>query len=144
MQTTVANERQHHHKKCPPNFLKFVVLPRCCLSPSRQGKLCLVLDLDHTLLNSATFGEVGPVLHQTLELRATTEAETLPQHERLLFRMDGIKVSQLGSSWQCVQHAHRQHLHAAAELIGGWDAAWVESLPGVLLSHTNHICLRHA
>ena len=40
----------------PPSTL---APPDCPPHPSRQGKLCLVLDLDHTLLNSATFSEVG-------------------------------------------------------------------------------------
>lgn len=59
----------------------------------RRGKLCLVLDLDHTLLNSATFAEVGPTLHDSLKARAASEAATLPEDQRLLFRIDGIKVS---------------------------------------------------
>lgn len=63
------------------------------LHPSRHGKLCLVLDLDHTLLNSATFSEVGPVVHAALEAQAAREAATLPADQRLLFRMDAIKVS---------------------------------------------------
>ncbi|KAI3433318.1 hypothetical protein D9Q98_003136 [Chlorella vulgaris] len=79
-----------------------------------QGKLCLVLDLDHTLLNSATFGEVGPVLHQALELRAATEAETLPQHERLLFRMDGIKM------WTKLRPGVHKFLHRAARTYQLW------------------------
>ena len=77
--------------------------PRCFLPPDRQGKLCLVLDLDHTLLNSATFAEVGPALHEQLEVRAASEAATLPEDKRLLFRMDAIKVrpaSRLGTAVQ--------------------------------------------
>lgn len=62
------------------------------LPPSRQGRLCLVLDLDHTLLNSATFTEVGPVLGELLESRAAAEAANLAPDRRLLFRMDAIKV----------------------------------------------------
>jgi hypothetical protein len=58
----------------------------------RQGMLCLVLDLDHTLLNSATFAEVGTALHEALEARAANEAATLPPEQRLLHRMDNIKV----------------------------------------------------
>jgi RNA polymerase II C-terminal domain phosphatase-like 3/4 len=63
----------------------------CCLL-GRRGKLCLVLDLDHTLLNSATFAEVGPALHEALDARAASEAATLPPDQRLLFRLDAIKV----------------------------------------------------
>jgi hypothetical protein len=58
----------------------------------------LVLDLDHTLLNSATFAEVGPALHEQLEARAASEAATLPEDKRLLFRMDAIKVSLAGKA----------------------------------------------
>lgn len=67
--------------------------PRRLLRPSRQGKLCLVLDLDHTLLNSATFSEVGPAVHAALEAQAAHEVATLPAGQRLLFRLDAIKVS---------------------------------------------------
>jgi hypothetical protein len=63
----------------------------CCLL-GRRGKLCLVLDLDHTLLNSATFAEVGPALHEALDARAASEAATLPPDQRLLFRLDAIKM----------------------------------------------------
>ena len=72
--------------------------PPACCPPGRQGKLCLVLDLDHTLLNSATFAEVGPALHEQLETRAASEAATLPEDKRLLFRMDAIKVSLAGKA----------------------------------------------
>lgn len=65
------------------------------LRPSRHGKLCLVLDLDHTLLNSATFSEVGPSVHASLEAQAAHEAAKLPENQRLLFRMDAIKVGGL-------------------------------------------------
>ena len=70
----------------------------------RQGKLCLVLDLDHTLLNSATFAEVaagaaGGVVN-LLESRAAAEAANLPPEQRQLFRIDAIKV--------CVRSHHAQ------------------------------------
>jgi RNA polymerase II C-terminal domain phosphatase-like 3/4 len=57
-----------------------------------QGKLCLVLDLDHTLLNSATFTEVGPALDDLLSSRAAAEAGNLATDKRLLFRMDAIRM----------------------------------------------------
>lgn len=57
----------------------------------RRGKLCLVLDLDHTLLNSARYAEVDPELQRELERRIEQEA-LLPAEERLLFKVEEIKV----------------------------------------------------
>ena len=65
------------------------------LVPSRRGKLWLVLDLDHTLLNSATFAEVGPELGHRLAQQSAAEATSRPPDQRLLFQMDDIKVSAL-------------------------------------------------
>ena len=59
----------------------------------RKGKLCLVLDLDHTLLNSARYAEVGPELNDRLERRCAAEEQAgIPEMDRLLFRLDEIKV----------------------------------------------------
>ncbi|KAL4419249.1 hypothetical protein ABPG77_001187 [Micractinium sp. CCAP 211/92] len=79
-----------------------------------HGKLCLVLDLDHTLLNSATFSEVGPVVHAALEAQAAREAATLPADQRLLFRMDAIKM------WTKLRPAVREFLQRASSLFQLW------------------------
>lgn len=65
----------------------------CCALPDRRGKLCLVLDLDHTLLNSVRYSEIDQRLGEMLERRSAAEAEAVLEQERLLFRMDEIKVA---------------------------------------------------
>lgn len=57
----------------------------------RAAKLCLVLDLDHTLLNSVMFTEVDAQLGAWLEARAEQHTR-LPPEQRMLFRIDEIKV----------------------------------------------------
>ncbi|KAL4431258.1 hypothetical protein ABPG75_006514 [Micractinium tetrahymenae] len=89
-------------------------LPTLNPSASRQGKLCLVLDLDHTLLNSATFSEVGPSVHASLDAQAAHEAATLPEGQRLLFRMGAIKM------WTKLRPAVREFLHSASRLFQLW------------------------
>lgn len=79
-----------------------------------RGKLCLVLDLDHTLLNSATFAEVGPTLHDSLKARAASEAATLPEDQRLLFRIDGIKM------WTKLRPGVHKFLQRAARYYQLW------------------------
>lgn len=93
MQVSVRHRPAETHRARPPTSTPD---PACRAArrrpPSRRGKLCLVLDLDHTLLNSATFAEVGPALHEALDVRAASEAAMLPPDQRLLFRLDAIKV----------------------------------------------------
>ncbi|TVU25237.1 hypothetical protein EJB05_27726, partial [Eragrostis curvula] len=55
----------------------------------RNRKLCLVLDLDHTLLNSAKFGEVDPI-HDEI-LRKKEEQDRCFQ-ERHLFRLQHMSM----------------------------------------------------
>lgn len=59
--TTNAHVPSEHLLHLLPNLAPPPTFPPPDYHPllSRQGKLCLVLDLDHTLLNSATFSEVG-------------------------------------------------------------------------------------
>ena len=89
----------------------------CPPDARRQGKLCLVLDLDHTLLNSAMFGEVEAPLGAQLEARAVAEAAALPPSERLLYRMDDIKVC------ACVCVCMGVCVHGWVRGGGGWSAA---------------------
>lgn len=58
----------------------------------RRGKLCLVLDLDHTLLNSCTYDELEDAgLAADLDGRARAEV-ALPHAQRQLFCLDGLQV----------------------------------------------------
>ncbi|CAM0873776.1 unnamed protein product [Alopecurus aequalis] len=52
-------------------------------------KLCLVLDLDHTLLNSAKFGEVDPIHEEILRKKEEQDRE---RPERHLFRFHHMQM----------------------------------------------------
>ena len=68
-----------------------IISYRIIFSGRSAGKLCLVLDLDHTLLNSIMFSELDSTLGQRLEERAESEM-ALPEEKRMLFRLDNIQV----------------------------------------------------
>lgn len=68
----------------------------------------MVLDLDHTLLNSATFAEVGAELSAALAQRCAVEAASLPPQQRLLFQMEEIKM------WTKLRPGVREFLEQAA------------------------------
>ena len=53
--------------------------------------MCLVLDLDHTLLNSARWGEVSTKDAQKLEDIMHRE-ERLPEEQKNLFSIDDIQM----------------------------------------------------
>ncbi|KAH7618016.1 putative RNA polymerase II C-terminal domain phosphatase-like 3 [Nannochloris sp. 'desiccata'] len=53
------------------------------------GKLCLVLDLDHTLLHSVMFSELEPSVDAWLQGRAEADAALPHQENRMLFRISG-------------------------------------------------------
>lgn len=65
--------------------------PAAASPPRSARKLCLILDLDHTLLCSATFAEVDPPLARWLDAAAAAQA-ALPFERRDLFRLEGVKV----------------------------------------------------
>lgn len=79
----------------------------------QRRRLCLVLDLDHTLVNSARFSEVAPEHATLLESRYEREL-ALPQHQRELFR-----VSKLGM-WTKLRPGLREFLRRAHEHFELW------------------------
>ncbi|CAL8464910.1 g4445 [Coccomyxa elongata] len=79
----------------------------------RERRLCLVLDLDHTLVNSAKFSEVEPEHLLLLERQLQREAR-LPQEERRLFRLDHI------SMWTVLRPGLRHLLATVAPLFQLW------------------------
>ena len=56
------------------------------------GKLCLVLDLDHTLLHSVMFSELDPKMETWLQSRAEVEAALPQQERRMLFRINEMQM----------------------------------------------------
>jgi len=58
------------------------------------GKLCLVLDLDHTLLQSVMYSELEPTIGRYLEQRVAVESLG-KMEQRELFRNDAIQVKKL-------------------------------------------------
>ena len=86
------------------------------MSPNtcRQRKLCLVLDLDHTLINSARFSEVDPEHEAMLRSHQANEALRLPEDRRELFRLDRIQM------WTKLRPAVRQFLETAHEHFELW------------------------
>ena len=81
----------------------------CC----RQGKLCLVLDLDHTLINSARFSEVDPEHDALLRHHMAGEANR-PADEKQIFRVERIQM------WTKLRPAVRRFLYAANQQFELW------------------------
>ena len=79
----------------------------------RQGKLCLVLDLDHTLINSARFTEVEPEHEALLRHHMAGEANRLTE-DRQIFRIERIQM------WTKLRPAVRQFLYAASQQFELW------------------------
>ncbi|GMH45502.1 hypothetical protein BSKO_13459 [Bryopsis sp. KO-2023] len=78
-----------------------------------KGKLCLVLDLDHTLLNSCKFDELGE--EDTMRLEAMLREENRkPEHSRELFRMATFKT------WTKLRPGLRTFLAKADECFELW------------------------
>ena len=87
--------------------------PRAALGPSRLGalldrrRLPLVLDLDHTLLNSATFDDCE---NEAESLQPREKAERADPDERSLYRMDNIGM------WTKLRPGVRCFLRQAASM----------------------------
>ena len=81
---------------------------------SRQRKLCLVLDLDHTLINSARFIEVEPEHEAQLRSHLANDALRLPEEERQLFRLERIQM------WTKLRPAVRHFLETAHQHFELW------------------------
>lgn len=73
-----------------------------------------MLDLDHTLVNSAKFEEVGAELAARLEARLGTEGMRLPERERELHRLPRIGM------WTKLRPGARAFLAAAAARFELW------------------------
>lgn len=74
----------------------------------------MVLDLDHTLINSARFSEVDPEHEAMLRSHEANEALRLPEERRELFRLDRIQM------WTKLRPAVRQFLATAHEHFELW------------------------
>uniref|UniRef100_A0A1D1ZU23 protein-serine/threonine phosphatase n=1 Tax=Auxenochlorella protothecoides TaxID=3075 RepID=A0A1D1ZU23_AUXPR len=90
------------------------VQPQAAQNLLRRGKLSLVLDLDHTLLNSCTFADVDQQSDRDLLSRLLAhlrcEAAALGAEDRQLFRLDDVQV------WTKLRPGVRAFLAGAAEL----------------------------
>lgn len=73
-----------------------------------------MLDLDHTLINSARFSEVDPEHEAMLRAHQANEALRLPEERRELFRLDRIQM------WTKLRPAVRQFLETAHEHFELW------------------------
>lgn len=73
-----------------------------------------MLDLDHTLINSARFSEVDPEHEAMLRSHQANEALRLPEERRELFRLDRIQM------WTKLRPAVRQFLETAHEHFELW------------------------
>ena len=79
----------------------------------RGGKLCLVLDLDHTLLNSARWGEVAPGDADVLEQHLAREGE-VPYEERSLHSLQALQM------WTKLRPRCREFLAALSKAYVMW------------------------
>eukprot|EP00798_Chlamydomonas_sp_ICE-L_P027333 gene27333-4630_t len=80
-----------------------------------QGRLCLILDLDHTLLNSAFFSEVTPEAEAMLTQQiASMEAKNLPEASIYLFRLERLGL------WTKLRPGVREFLDAAKDKFELW------------------------
>lgn len=74
-----------------------------------------MLDLDHTLVNSAKFSEVTePQLAETLQRRVEEEAVALTPEQRLLFALPQIGM------WTKLRPGVREFLSSADEFFELW------------------------
>ncbi|KAG1672556.1 hypothetical protein FOA52_010656 [Chlamydomonas sp. UWO 241] len=80
------------------------------------GKLCLVLDLDHTLVNSARLTEVSPDTEALLLTRKRTETDAAKNHDLApeLFRLNTLGM------WTKLRPGVREFLRRAAEKFELW------------------------
>eukprot|EP00798_Chlamydomonas_sp_ICE-L_P030050 gene30050-35021_t len=79
-----------------------------------QGKLVLVLDLDHTLMNTARFGVLSSELVQVLTQQMAAEAEMLPEASAELYRLDQLNM------WAKLRPGVREFLARAKDRFELW------------------------
>jgi hypothetical protein len=80
----------------------------------KQGKLCLVLDLDHTLLNSARFSELSSSTELSLQNRLAHETQSIPAGQRELYRLPKVGM------WTKLRPGVREFLQRASEKFELW------------------------
>ncbi|GAV71470.1 BRCT domain-containing protein/NIF domain-containing protein [Cephalotus follicularis] len=99
-------------------------------------KLCLVLDLDHTLLNSAKFVEVDPVHDEILRKKEEQDREKLHRH---LFRFPhmGMWTKLRPGIWNFLERASKLfelHLYTMGNKLYATEMAKVLDPKGVLFA----------
>ncbi|KAB1207718.1 RNA polymerase II C-terminal domain phosphatase-like 3 [Morella rubra] len=99
-------------------------------------KLCLVLDLDHTLLNSAKFGEVDPVHDEILRKKEEQDREKPHRH---LFRFPhmGMWTKLRPGIWTFLEKAsklYELHLYTMGNKLYATEMAKVLDPKGVLFA----------
>eukprot|EP00803_Ostreobium_quekettii_P002182 evm.model.scf_1521.3 EVM.evm.TU.scf_1521.3 scf_1521:24872-32424(-) len=72
----------------------------------KERRLCLVLDLDHTLLNSCKFSEAGPGIAEVLNTKMLQEEHRVPEEKQL------FKLPKLGL-WTKLRPGLREFLNRA-------------------------------
>ena len=112
-----ARDSDAHAQQCAISLTPQQLSPHIAilvLLCSRQRKLCLVLDLDHTLINSARFTEVEPEHEAQLRSHLANDALRLPEEERQLFRLERIQM------WTKLRPAVRHFLETAHQHFELW------------------------
>lgn len=79
----------------------------------RQSQLCLILDLDHTLVNSARFSEVDEATARLLEEAVQRQALQQPD-QHLLYRLPHIGM------WTKLRPGVRLFLQRATQFFQLW------------------------
>ncbi|KAI6677337.1 hypothetical protein NL676_038133 [Syzygium grande] len=101
-----------------------------------ERKLCLVLDLDHTLLNSAKFGEVEPV-HEEILRKKEEQDRTQPQRHLFRFIHMGMWTKLRPGIWNFLEKAsklYELHLYTMGNKLYATEMAKVLDPKGVLFA----------
>ncbi|KAL8121464.1 hypothetical protein AgCh_018261 [Apium graveolens] len=99
-------------------------------------KLCLVLDLDHTLLNSAKFTEVDPV-HEELLRKKEEEDREYPHRHLFRFPHMGMWTKLRPGIWNFLEKASKLfelHLYTMGNKVYATEMAKILDPKGVLFS----------
>ncbi|KAK2636894.1 hypothetical protein Ddye_031686 [Dipteronia dyeriana] len=99
-------------------------------------KLCLVLDLDHTLLNSAKFHEVDPVHHDILRKKEEQDREK-PQRHLFRFPQMGMWTKLRPGIWAFLERVSKLfelHLYTMGNKLYATEMAKVLDPKGVLFN----------
>lgn len=99
-------------------------------------KLCLVLDLDHTLLNSAKFGEVDPMHDEVLRRKEEQDREK-PQRHLFRFSHMGMWTKLRPGIWNFLEKAsqlYELHLYTMGNKLYAKEMAKVLDPTGALFA----------